>query len=125
VLAKTLYAPQSGVRYSRHVENKTECKKTNSDLEFDVHEVPPPCRLVADLGRAAIAVPILVRPCRFAGNVVRGQAVGVRREQCRDLCEGSRLEIVLGDERDDLVAFVASGDRRMRVRQRDGEQKPG
>jgi len=30
--------------------------------EFNIHEVPPPCRFIAGLGRVAIAVPILVRP---------------------------------------------------------------
>ena len=53
--------------------------------EFDVHEVPSPCRLVAELGRVAIAIAILVRPYRLAADVMLGQGVGIGRGQCRNL----------------------------------------
>jgi hypothetical protein len=47
---------------------KTGCGKIRL-REFDVHEMPLPCRFVADLGRVAVTVPILVRPCRLARDV--------------------------------------------------------
>ena len=59
--------------------------------EFDVDKVPPPRRLIADLGHVAVAVPILVCPRRFAGDVVRGQGVGVGSEQRRHLGADSRV----------------------------------
>ena len=48
--------------------------------EFDVDEVPLPCRLVAELGRVAIAIPILVRPCRLARDIVAGEGISIRRQ---------------------------------------------
>jgi hypothetical protein len=51
-----------------------------SIIWFDVHEVPSPCRLVADLGRVAIAIPISVRPCRLAREVVAGEGISIRRQ---------------------------------------------
>ena len=48
--------------------------------EFDVHEMPLPCRVVADLGRVAVAVPIFIGPGRLARDVMAGQGVGIRRE---------------------------------------------
>ena len=53
--------------------------------QFDIHKVPPPCRFVPDLGPVAIAVPILVGPCRLAGDVVCGQSGSVGSEKCGDL----------------------------------------
>jgi hypothetical protein len=90
--------------------------------EFDVHEVPPPCRLVVDLGRDAIAVPILVRPRRLARDLVVGKGISIGREEPRHLGAGRGVEIVLGDERDDLVTFVSPSPRGMRARQRDAEK---
>jgi hypothetical protein len=62
--------------------------------QFDVDQVPSPCRFTTDLGRVAVAVPIPVpiRPRGFTRDVVRGQRVGVRREQRRHLARtaGSR-----------------------------------
>ena len=75
--------------------------------DFDVHKVPAPCRFVADLGRVAVAVPILVRPHRLARDVVAAEGVSIGREQCCHPRAGGGAEIVLGDESDDLVTFVA------------------
>ena len=74
--------------------------------EFDIDKVPQPCRFVADLGGVAIAVPILVRPCRLTRDVVAGQGVGIRREQHRQVGAGSRVEVVPHDQGDDLVTLV-------------------
>jgi hypothetical protein len=92
--------------------------------EFDVHKVPPACRFVPDLGGVAIAVSILVCPRRFAGDVVAGKDVRIRREQRRHLDADDRVKIALGDESDDLVPFVTPGERGMRVDHRDGEKNP-
>jgi hypothetical protein len=74
-------------------------------------KVPPPRRFVGDPGRVAVAVPILVRPCRLARDVVAGKGVRIHREEPRDLGADGGAEIVLGDERDDLVTFVAPSER--------------
>jgi hypothetical protein len=113
---------------SRYARRKRRMAETRCDKiglrEFDVHEVPAPCCLVADPGRVAVAVPILIGPCRLAGDVVARQAVGVGREQCRHLVADSRVEVGLGDKGDDLVTFVALSKRGTRARQGNGEQKP-
>ena len=93
--------------------------------EFDVDKVPPRCRLVPDLGRDAVTVPILVGPRRFARDIVACEGVSIRREQRRHLRADSRVEIMLGDEGDDLVPFVAPGQRGTLARGCDGEKNPG
>jgi hypothetical protein len=81
--------------------------------------------LVPDLGRVAVAVSILVRPRRFAGDVVAVKGVRIRREKRCHLAADSRVEIVLGDERDDLVTFVAPSERGTWARHCDDEKSPG
>jgi len=54
-----------------------------------------------------------------------GQAVGVRREESRDLGASSRLEIALGDEGNDLMTLVAPSERAVWRRQRDRDEKAG
>jgi hypothetical protein len=93
--------------------------------QFDIHKVPAPCRFVKDLGRVAVTVPILICPCRLARDVVVSQGISIGREEPRHLSADGGVEIVLGDESDDLVTFVALSDRWTWCRQGDGEQKPG
>ena len=100
---------------------ETRCCKIRL-RKFDVHKVPSPRRVVADLGRVSVAVPIFVRPCRLPRDVVAGERVGIRREQRSHLRADGRVEIVFGDQSDDLVTFVAPGGRSMRVDQRYSEQ---
>src|SRR6516165_12149103 len=86
--------------------------------DLDVHEVP----FVANPGRVAVAVPVLVGPRRFTRDVMGGEGGGVRCEKRDDLRTGSRVEVVLGDEGDDLVALVAPSARRTRQRRGDSEK---
>jgi hypothetical protein len=101
---------------------KTRCGKIRL-RQFDVHEVPPPCRFVTDLSRVAVAVAIDVGPCRLARDVVAGQSVGVGSEQLRDLGAGRRLEIVLGDKGNDFMTLVAPSERGTRAGRRESEKK--
>jgi hypothetical protein len=50
-----------------------------------VHKVPLARRFVSDLCRVAVGIPLLVGPSRLARDVVVGEGVSIRREQCRDL----------------------------------------
>jgi hypothetical protein len=65
--------------------------------ELDIDKVPQPCPFIPDPGRVAVAVPIFIRPCRLARDVVAGLGVSIRREQHRHLGARSRVEVVLGD----------------------------
>jgi hypothetical protein len=75
--------------------------------KFDVHEVPLAGLRVMLAVAVAVGIPISVCPRRLAGDVVGGQIVGICGEHRCDLFPHSRIEGPLGDEGNDLVAFVS------------------
>ena len=54
--------------------------------DLDVHEVPLPCSFVANPGRVAVAVPVLVGPRRFTRDVT---ATHINSEQEKSLPRGA------------------------------------
>ncbi len=71
--------------------------------------------VVDGLLRAAILISELVRPGCLGGDALVGCQLGaVAGEQALDLRADSRLQVVIGDQRDDLVPRVAPGQRRLR-----------
>ena len=87
--------------------------------QFDIHKVPPPCRYrilvpLRSLSRYLSAhVASLAMSCAVKVAVSAARSVATLKAH-------SRVEVLLGDERDDLVTFVAPSERGKRVSQCDG-----
>src|SRR5581483_4420277 len=77
--------------------------------ELDVDEVPVARGLVANFGRLAVGVAILVRPGRAADEIGRSEIVFVRGEQSVDFLFRRRREPRVGARAGNLVAAVAPG----------------
>jgi hypothetical protein len=93
--------------------------------DFDIDKVPQPCPFVADPGRVAVAVSIFVGPRRLTRDVVRGQRVGICREQHPHLRTCCRVEVVLGDQCNDFGTLVAPSERGVRCGCDDREKDAG
>lgn len=63
--------------------------------------------LVEFPGAVAVGVSISVCPSRFTRDIVRREVVLIRSEHRDQLGARQRLEILLGDECDDLMTLVA------------------
>ncbi len=86
-------------------------------IDLEVHVVPGAGAAIMALIGAAIGVAELVRPGGLGGDgVIDGERAVVRGEQVRDPLAYGRLQILLGDERDDLMPLVAEAARGRRQR---------
>src|SRR5580765_3143667 len=87
--------------------------------KLDIDEMPVPGLLVMLAITVPIRVTVAISPGRGAGDVVRGQRVGVGGKHRGDLFPDGSLEKLICDQGDDAVALIAPRERRSR-RQGDG-----
>ena len=78
--------------------------------QLDVGEVPVVGLVVVHLGRVPVGIAELVGPGRLVGDVGGREVGGVGFEQRDDLRMNLGLHIMIGDQRDDFVTLVASGE---------------
>src|SRR5512135_1223732 len=80
--------------------------------DFDIDEVPIACSLVSYFRIETVGVAIFIRPSGAVNEVRRGQVITVSREERVDLLSNRRREAGVGDDADNLVAFIAPGKER-------------
>ena len=80
--------------------------------DFDIDNMPVTGCIVADLRAGSVGVTILVRSCGPADKIRCGQIIFVGGEQRIDFAFNYRREARVGNDTDNLVAFVAPGQQR-------------
>ena len=88
-------------------------------VELDVDEMPLPSVPISLPRPIADGVSIPVNPCRFRGDIVRREVVVIGGEHRAHFGACCRLEILLGNQRNDLMTFVAPSCRSARQKYRE------
>jgi len=81
-------------------------------VDLDVHKMPD--------GGFAVRIAVFVRPSCPAGEIAGRQRVRIARQQSVQGGSGRRRQVPIGDQRGDLMAEIAPGDRLRADQRREG-----